>query len=76
MQIRTRETSPDDWLDQMFAARAVQRGGVVRRSFAWVEREVGQERFLSAVRARGFRVIETAGQYVIICNNGPIRILF
>lgn len=76
MQVRTRETSPDFWLNQMFAAKAAQRGGVVRRSFAWVDREVGRARFLSAVRSRGYRVIETADQYVVICHDGPIRILF
>lgn len=76
MQVRTRETSPDFWLNQMFAAKAAQRGGVVRRSFAWVDREVGRERFPSAVRCRGYRVIETADQYVVICHDGPIRILF
>ncbi len=76
MQVRTRETSPDEWLNQMFAAKAAQRGGVVRRSFSWVDREVGRDMFLSAVRARGYRVIETADQYVVVCHNGPIRILF
>ena len=76
MQVRTRETSPEYWLNQMFAAKAAQRGGVVRRSFAWVDREVGRKRFEAEVRRRNFHLIRTANQYVVICHDGPIRILF
>ncbi|WP_397542502.1 N-(5'-phosphoribosyl)anthranilate isomerase [Roseovarius salis] len=76
MPARTRQTGPDYWLDQMFAAKAVQRRGVVRRSIAWVDREVGRDTFLRAVRARGFHLIETADQYVVVCHPGPVRMLF
>ncbi|SDC95580.1 N-(5'-phosphoribosyl)anthranilate isomerase [Ruegeria marina] len=64
------------WLDQMFATRAAQRGAVVRRSMSWVEREVGRDRFLAEMRRRNYHVIETADQFVVICHNGPIRLLF
>ena len=64
------------WLAQIFATRAVQRGAVVRRSIAWVDREVGKERFLTEMRRRNFHVIETADQFVVVCHNGPIRLLF
>ena len=64
------------WLDQIFSTRAVQRGAVVRRSVAWVDREVGKERFLTEMRRRNFHVIETADQFVVVCHNGPIRLLF
>jgi len=76
MHMMTRETRPDYWLNQMFAAKAARKGAVVRRSLAWVDREVGRDRFLQEVRQRGFHLIETADQYIVVCHNGPIRILF
>jgi hypothetical protein len=76
MHMMTRETRPDYWLNQMFAAKAARKGAVVRRSLAWVDREVGRDRFLREVRQRGFHLIETADQYIVVCHNGPIRILF
>ncbi|MGR3323750.1 MAG: N-(5'-phosphoribosyl)anthranilate isomerase [Pseudooceanicola sp.] len=67
--------SPDDWIAQIFSARAVRRGGVVRRDAAWVEREVGRARFLEAVAARGFHLLEGGGQFIVICNPAPFRVL-
>jgi len=76
MQMMTRKTPPKDWLNQMFAAKAAQKGAVVRRSIPWVDREIGRDRFQREVRQRGFHLIETADQYIVVCHNGPIRILF
>lgn len=72
----TRITDADFWLDQMFAARAAQSGGVLRRSRAWIEREVGYDRFALEVRQRSFHMIEAADRFIVICHNEPIRILF
>ncbi|MHA7850449.1 N-(5'-phosphoribosyl)anthranilate isomerase [Roseovarius sp.] len=76
MQIVTRHTNPDIWIEQMFSAQAARKGGVVRRSLTWVDREVGRDRFMQEVRRRGFHLIETADQFLVVCHNGPIRILF
>lgn len=76
MQSVTRHNSPEIWIDQIFSAQAARKGGVVRRSLAWVDREVGRDRFMQEVRHRGFHLIETADQFVVVCHNGPIRILF
>lgn len=64
------------WLDQMFASQAAQRGAVVRRSCAWVDREVGRENFEAEIRRRGFHLIQTADQFIVVCHGGPVRILF
>ncbi|WP_245964125.1 N-(5'-phosphoribosyl)anthranilate isomerase [Roseovarius spongiae] len=72
----TRITDPECWLDQMFAAKAAQTGGVLRRSRAWIDREVGFDRFELEVRRRGFHMIESADQILVVCHNDPIRILF
>ncbi|MGH1413828.1 MAG: N-(5'-phosphoribosyl)anthranilate isomerase [Pelagimonas sp.] len=72
MQARDQSLSPD-WIDQVFSARAVSKGGVVRRSVLWVENEIGRARFIQEVDARGFHLLECGGQFIVVCNNGPIR---
>lgn len=76
MQIMTRTTPPTDWIAQIFAAKAVQSGGVIRRKTDWIVREIGRERFEDEVRRRGFHLIETGPQLVVVCHAGPIRLLF
>ncbi|WP_037307375.1 hypothetical protein [Ruegeria halocynthiae] len=71
----TRHT-PDPWIAQLFSTQSAKRGAVVRRSVAWVEREVGHARFQNEVKQRGYHLIRTANQYIVICHNGPIDILF
>lgn len=66
-------THPDDWIAQIFSAKAALSGGVIRRAVGWVHREIGRERFVQEVRARGFHLLECGGQFVVICNPAPIR---
>ncbi len=66
----------DKWINQMFATKAARKGAVVRRSVNWVDREIGRDRFLSEIRRRNYHVIQTADQFVVICHNGPIQLLF
>jgi len=63
------------WLDRIFSAKSAD-GHVVRRNVDWVTREIGLERFLAEVRAKGFHLIQTADQFVIVCHRGEIRLLF
>lgn len=67
--------SADQWLRHMFASKAVQDGGVVRRKVRDVERLVGRDVFEREIRRRGFRAIENGGQFVILCNNEDVRII-
>lgn len=76
MQTRLRPHDPQLWIDQLFSAKAVQSGGVVRRNKTWVAREIGRARFEDEVRQRGFHLIETTQQLVVICNQGQIRLVF
>lgn len=71
-----RPLPPDSWIAQIFSTKAARKGAVVRRSLAWVDREVGRDRFTHEVRRRGYHLIQTADQYVVICHDGPISILF
>lgn len=76
MQAVTRTSAPDYWIDQVFSAKAVARGGVIRRSIKWVDREIGRARFFDHVRRRGFHLIRTADQYIVICHNGAVYFEF
>lgn len=60
---------------QVFAAQSVERGAVIRRKVAWVEREIGRQRFELEVRRRGFHLIETGGQFVVICNSDGLKVI-
>lgn len=75
MESIVRKTNPDGWIETVFAAQAVARGGVVRRARAWVAREIGLVRFEAEVRARGFHMVECGGQLIVICNQGGMRVI-
>ncbi len=65
--------SADHWIAHVFASQAARDGGVVRRKVRDVERFVGRDPFLGEMQRRGFPVVENAGQFVIFCNNEPLR---
>jgi hypothetical protein len=67
--------TPDRWIIQIFSARAAAEGGMIRRQIADVERLVGRDRFLMEVRRRGFRAVENSGQFIVFCNQEPVKIL-
>jgi hypothetical protein len=71
-----RRADPEGWIDEIFSAKAVARGGVIRRDLRWIDREVGRERFMSEVRSRGFHLIESGDQWVVICHSGFFRVVF
>ena len=64
------------WVDQVFSAKAVRYGGVVRRSLHWVQQEVGRANFEAEVRRRGWHLVECNGQLVVFCTARPIQVLF
>jgi hypothetical protein len=66
---------PQAWIRLIFSAKAAQ-GGVVRRSIAWVDREVGRDLFLAAVRDRGFHLLASSNQFIVVCNREPVTLLF
>lgn len=58
----------------MFDAKSASRGGVIRRAVRDVEHEIGREAFVSEVRARGFHLVEIGGQFIVICNDGQMKV--
>ncbi|MBU3258589.1 aspartate aminotransferase [Roseovarius sp. PS-C2] len=73
MQNLNSPLSPEIWLNDLFASKAVQQGGVIRRKARDVERFVGMELFLREIHRRGFQVAENSGQIVIFCNRALVR---
>ncbi|MES2434492.1 MAG: N-(5'-phosphoribosyl)anthranilate isomerase [Pseudomonadota bacterium] len=65
--------SPQQFFLELFGSQAARGGAIVRRKVRDVERYIGREAFLSEAKRRGFPVVENAGQFVIFCNNEPIR---
>ncbi|OYU40260.1 MAG: N-(5'-phosphoribosyl)anthranilate isomerase [Pseudorhodobacter sp. PARRP1] len=58
---------------ELFGSQAAASGAIVRRKVRDVERYIGRAAFLTEAKRRGFPVVENAGQFVIFCNNEPIR---
>jgi len=63
------------WLAQIFSSQAAQAGGVVRRRATEVERRIGRGQLELEVRRRGFHMFECAGQFVIVCTRGDVRLI-
>jgi hypothetical protein len=63
------------WIARVFDATIVDRGGIVRRSAASVDREIGRTVFAQQVMMRGFHLVECGDQFVVICNSGHIKII-
>jgi len=63
------------WLNQVFSAQSVAKGGVVRRKVIDVEKKVGRETFELEVRRRGFHLIEAGSQFIVVCDTGHIRLI-
>ena len=73
MRNRNSPLSPEVFLHDLFASKAVQQGGVIRRKARDVERFAGMERFMAEIDRRGYQVAENSGQFVIFCNRAPVR---
>lgn len=66
--------APNVWINQIFSAQAVRNGGVVRRSVNDVKQFASFGRLKRQVLRRGFHLIRTGDQYVVLCHKGDIRI--
>lgn len=71
---RRRRGAPEAWIAEIVAAKAVSRGGVIRRASAGVGRKVGRDRFITDFRTRWFHLFECGRERVVICGPGALRI--
>ena len=68
--------APPVWLSDIFSAATVGNGGVVRRAVSDVRKHGGGLKRLKAeVKRRGFHLIRTGDQYVILCHKGDLRMV-
>jgi hypothetical protein len=70
-----RQADPEGWIAEVFSPESVARGGVIRRDLRWIDRGIGRDRFIAELRARGFNLVETGGQRIVICNTGFLRVV-
>jgi hypothetical protein len=54
-----RKADPEGWIAEVFSAKSVARGGVIRRDLRWIDRGIGRDRFIAEVRA-GFILLKPA----------------
>ena len=64
---------PEQFFAELFGSKAARDGAVIRRKVRDVEYLVGRNVFLGEIERRGYAVIENAGQFVVFCNNEPLR---
>jgi len=72
--LQTQSSASGAWINDLFAAKEVANGGVVRRNKKDVEKYASFKELLYRVRLEEFHLIETGDQYVIICNPGVLKI--
>ena len=66
--------SPYAYINRIFRADAVRQGGIVRRKMADVQRLATFKELKAEVERRGFHLLETGDQYVIVCNAGNFKV--
>jgi len=67
--------TPHRWVQQIFQAQAVRNGGVVRRKITSVARFASAQALEREVRRRGFHMVVSGDQYVILCNAGEFHLV-
>ena len=74
MARRPRRTA-QQWIHDIFLAQAARNGGVVRRKIASVMQYASAQDLEAEVRRRGFHMVVSGDQYVILCNAGQFRLV-
>lgn len=60
---------PNAWIGQVFKAKQVTSGGIVRRSAKSVLENATEAELIAEVKKRKFHMILVGTQYVIYCRN-------
>ena len=74
MQIFRPPVSNQPWATAIFGAKSATRGGIVRRAVRDVEHEIGRDAVYAEVRRRGFHLVECGNQFIVICNDGQMKV--
>jgi hypothetical protein len=69
----------NQWIQQIFKAKAAKRGGTLRRKVTSVQKYASFGDLKAEVLNRGFHLIRVGdkidGQYVILCNKGNVKLI-
>jgi hypothetical protein len=63
------------WLRQVFKALAVSKGGIVRRNIGDVRKYCSVGEVKREAMSRGYHVVVSGDQVIVLCNPGNVRIL-
>lgn len=63
------------WIEQVFEAKIVETGGLVRRKKSDVHYYGSLDELLQQTTERGFHLLEVGDYYVVICNRGRMEVL-
>ena len=72
---RAPRLTAQQWINQIFRAQAVRNGGVVRRKIANVAKYASAQDLEAEVKRRGFHMVVSGDQYVILCNAGEFHLV-
>ncbi|MGC1496076.1 MAG: hypothetical protein WA790_09720 [Sulfitobacter sp.] len=62
-------------MQDIFAAKQVSQGGIIRRKVRDIEKYAGLDVFLKELKRRGFHAVENSGHLIIFCNQQPIKLV-
>ena len=63
------------WRAELFSSKQARSGGVIRRNRRDVAREMGLDALELEVRRRGWHMLESGDQIVVICSPEPFRLI-
>ena len=62
-----------EWIRQIFNAKAVQDGGVLKRKITSVTKHASEAQLLAEAKRRGVHVVKSDTHYLIFCSS-PLRV--
>jgi len=62
------------WLEQWFSADQANHGGIIRRDRDWVQKFSSIQEVRDEAQQRGWHMIETGNQIVLLCHQGELII--
>lgn len=63
------------WFKRIFSAQAARNGGIIRRSVDTVQGIASEAELVVHVKARGFHMVRSGDQYVILCHHGDFKLI-
>lgn len=73
---RGRPRKPENkWLSDIFNAEQARRSGIIRRNVSLVKRKASEEALRNEVIKRGFHLIRSGDQYIVMCHKGELSVI-